>query len=205
VIQSLGTWGDPAVVAEAQRRFGLFLHDHKAIDPDDQEAILSIVGLYADAKTYDQLHTLIKQTKDVAELRRFCVALANVRDPKLAQDAAQLALSKELPPQEISLRMGMIRALRDEHPQLAWSIFTANEKQLLSPSGNLEPLFLSQYVPQTFWNSLPLDQLKAWILAHVPQEMAANVEKGMDGAKFKVDTKQALVPAADAYVKTRKT
>ena len=205
VIESLGTWGDPAVIAEAQRRFALFLHDRKAIAADDQDAILSIVGLYADAKTYDQLHTLIKQTKDVAELRRFCAAIANVRDPKLAQDAAQLALSKELPPQELHLRMGMIRALRDEHPQLAWSIFTANEKQLLAPSGNLEPLFLAQYVPQTFWNSLPLDQLKAWILAHVPQEMAANVEKGMDGAKFKVDTKQALVPAADAYVKTRKT
>ena len=205
VIESLGTWGDPAVIAEAQRRFGLFLHDRKAIAPDDQDAILSIVGLYADAKTYDQLHTLIKQTKDVAELRRFCLAIANVRDPKLARDAAQIALSNELPPQEISLRTAMIRTLRDEHPQLAWSIFTANEKQLMSPRGNLEPLFLAQYVPQTFWNSLPLDQLKAWILAHVPQEMAANVEKGMDGAKFKVDTKQALVPAADAYVKTRKT
>jgi aminopeptidase N len=205
VIESLGTWGDPAVIAEAQRRFGLFVQDRKAIDPDDQDAILSIVGLYADAKTYDQLHTLIKQTKDVAELRRFCIAIAHARDPKLAQDAAQIALSKELPPQEISLRLGMIHTLRDEHPQLAWSIFTANEKQLLSSSGNLEPLFLAQYVPQTFWNSLPLDQLKAWVLANVPKEMAANVEKGMDGAKFKVDTKQALVPAADAYVKTRKT
>ena len=205
VIESLGVWGDPAVVAEAQHRFARFLNDRKAIAPDDQGSIFSIVGLYADAKTYDQLHTLIKQTKDVAELRRLCLAITNVRDPKLAQDAAQLALSKDIPPQETSLRMGMIRSLRDEHPQLAWQIFTANEKVLLQSSGNLEPLMLAQYVPQTFWNSLPLDQLKTWILAHVPKEMAPNVQKGMDGAKFKVDTKQALVPAADAYVKSRKT
>ena len=205
VIGNLGTWGDPAVIAEAQRRFSLFLHDRKAISPDYQEVTLSIVGLYADAKTYDQLHTLIKQTQDVAELRRFCVALANVRDPKLAAVAAQFALSSEIPPQEITLRMHMIQTLRDEHPQLAWTLFAANEQKLLSPFGNLEPLFLAQYVPQTFWNSLPLDQLKSWVVARVPKEMAANVEKGMEGAKFKADTKRELVPAADAYLKTRKS
>jgi aminopeptidase N len=205
VIGNLGTWGDPAVIAAAQRRFSLFLHDRKAISPDYQEVILSIVGLYADAKTYDQLRTLIKQTQDVAELRRFCVALANVRDPKLAAAAAQFALSSEIPPQEITLRMHMIQTLRDEHPQLAWTLFAANEQKLLSPFGNLEPLILAQYVPQTFWNSLPLDQLKSWVVARVPKEMAANVEKGMEGAKFKADTKRELVPAADAYVKTRKS
>jgi len=205
VIQNLGDWGDPAVIAEAQRRFELFLHDHEAIAPDDQEMTLSIVGLNADARTYDQLHTLIKQTKDVAELRRFCIALAHVRDPKLAESVARLALSNEIPPQEVSLRAQMLVTLNDRNPQLAWSTFSANEHQLLSPAGNLEPLFLAQYVPQGFWNSLPLDQLEAWILAHVPKEMAPNVEKGMDGAKFRVDVKRALVPEADAYVKSKKS
>jgi aminopeptidase N len=205
VVSHLGAWGDPAVIAEAQRRFGLFVHDHKAIAPDDQDMTLSIVGRYADVKTYDQLHALIKQTKDVAELRRLCIALAHVGDPKLAEAVAQLALSPELPPQEIQLRAQMLIALGDENPKLAWATFAANEHQLLLPFGNLEPLFLAQYVPQAFWNSQPLDQLKAWVLAHVPKEMAADVEKGMDGARFRVDVKRAVVPAADAYVKTRKS
>jgi aminopeptidase N len=148
---------------------------------------------------------LIKQTRDVAELRRLCIAIARVRDPKLAQDAAQLALSNELPPQEITLRMRMIQSLRGEHPQLAWKVFTANEKQLMSSAGNLEPMYLAQFVPQAFWNSLPLDQLEAWVLAHVPKEMTPDVDKGMAGAKFKLDIKRALVPAADAYLKSRKT
>jgi aminopeptidase N len=204
VIEDLGAWGDPAVIAEAQRRFAVFLHDQKAIAPDDQDMTLSIVGRYADAKTYDQLHTLIKQTKDVAELRRFCIALAHVRDPKLAESVPKVALSSEIPPQEITLRMLMLVTLNDEHPQLAWTTFTANEHQLLSPLGHLEPLVLAQYVPEGFWNALPLDQLKAWVLAHVPGEMAAVVDKGMDGAKFRVAVKRALVPAADAYVGRRR-
>ena len=205
VIKNLGAWGDPAVIAEAQRRFGLFLRDPKAIAADDQDMTLSIVGRYADVKTYDQLHTLIKQTKDVPQLRRFCIALAHVGDPKLADSVAKLALSGEIPAQEIQLRAQMLITLVDENPKLAWTTFAANEHQLLSPFGNLEPLFLAQYVPQAFWNALPLDQLKAWVLAHVPKEMAADVDKGMDGAKFRVDVKRALVPAADAYVKTRKS
>ena len=205
VIESLGTWGEPAVIAEAQQRFGIFLHDRKAIAPDDQEMTLSIVGLYADAATYDQLHGLVKQTHDVAELRRFCVALSNVRDPKLASSAAQFALSGEIPAQETQLRLEMIQTLRDQNPQLAWATFSANEPKLLSSFGNLEPLFVAQYVPRMFWNSLPLEQLQAWILARVPNEMTTEVAKGMDAAKFKADVKRMLVPAADAYVKTRKS
>jgi aminopeptidase N len=205
VIEELGAWGEPAVIVEAQRRFGLFLHDRKAIAPDDQEMTLSIVGSYADAATYDQLHGLIKQTKDLAELRRFYLALCNARDPKLAASAAQLAMSSEIPAQETQLRLLMIRTLRNRNPQLAWTTFSANEPKLLSSYGNLEPLIVAQYVPEMFWNSVPLEQLQAWILARVPKEMAAEVNKGMDGAKFRADVKRVLVPAADAYVKAGKS
>jgi hypothetical protein len=65
---------------------------------------------------------------------------------------------------------------------------------LFSSSGNLEPLFIAQYVPQYFWNSLPLDQLEDWIKAHSPAEMSSNIAKGMEGARFKVAEKHRLVP-----------
>jgi len=203
VIGNLGTWGDQAIIAEARRRFALFLQDHKAIKPDDQLMTLSIVGLYADSKTFNQLHALAKQAHDDAQLRRLCLALASARDAKLAAAAAQIALSDELPPQAKTLRIEMLRTLRDEHPQLAWKTFSTNEQKLMSSYGNLEPLFLAEYVPKAFWNSLPLDQLKAWVAARVPAEMSANVEKGMEAARFKLDEKQMLVPGTDAYMHAR--
>jgi hypothetical protein len=34
----------------------------------------------------------------------------------------------------------------------------------------------------------------------VPSEMSANVERGMETARFRLSEKEALVPAADIYV-----
>jgi aminopeptidase N len=203
VIESLGVWGDADVIAEARRRFAAYAKDPTTIAPDDRSTVLNIVGLNADAATFEQLHTLAKATKDDAEQRRLYVALATVRDPKLGSEAATIALSNELPPQAIQLRLGMIGTLRQEHPQLGWDTFSGHSEMLMSPFGNMAPLFVAEFVPQFFWNSLPPDKMETWIRAHVPAEMNDYVEKGMESARFQYSQKQQLVPAADAYLAAR--
>jgi aminopeptidase N len=200
VLESLGVWGDSDVIAEAQRRFEAFVKDPSTIAPDDQSMILTVVGLHANAATFAQLHTLAKGSRDQAERGRLYIALAGARDPKLAEQVAQIALASELPPQEIQLRQGMIGALRQEHPELGWKTFANNVDTLMSPAGAMAPLFEAEFVPQAFWNSLPPDQMEAWIRARVPAEMNDYIEKGMEGARFQYSQKKALVPAADAYV-----
>jgi aminopeptidase N len=203
VIENLGVWGDADTIAEARRRFASFVKDQSSIAPDDQSMVLNVVGLHADAATFAQLHTLAKAATDDAQQRRLYVALAVVRDPKLAAEAAGIALSPELPPQAIQLRLGMIGTLRQGHPQLGWSTFSGHAEMLMSPFGNMAPLFLAEFVPQIFWNSLPPDKMEAWIRAHVPAEMNDYIEKGMESARFQYSLKQALVPAADAYLADR--
>ena len=202
-LQDLGFWGDPGVIAEAQRRFRAFVHDRAAISADDQSVVLAIVGLYADAPTFEQLHDLARHSKDEAELSRLYLALANVRDPTLAAQAARIALSKDLPPQAADLPVRMIAQLREEHPKLAWDSFSGDQERLLAPMGEMAPLMLAQKTPEFFWNSLPLDQLEAWLKAHLPAGMEANLETGMQAGRFKVSEKAALVPAADAYLAAR--
>jgi len=203
VIENLGVWGDADTIAEARRRFAGFVKDQSTIAPDDQAMVLNVVGLHADAATFEQLHTLAKAAKDDASQRRLYVALATARDPSLAQQAASIALSPELPPQAIQLRLAMIGTLKQEHPQLGWDTFTGHAEMLMSPFGNMAPLFEAEFVPQVFWNSLPPDKMEAWIRAHVPAEMNDYVEKGMEGARFQYSQKQELVPAADAYLAGR--
>jgi len=200
LIGELGAWGDPATLAEARRRFALFLKDPKAIGADDQQVILAIVGKYADAGTFEQLHTRAKQARDDAERLRFYIALATTRDPKLADQVAQIGLGSELPPQDLQTRLGMLATLRDEHPQLTWNIFSQHADALLSPMGALAPMALSENVPQLCWDALPADQLEAWLKSHLPAEMAPNIAKGMEGVHFKVAEKATLVPAADAFI-----
>jgi aminopeptidase N len=200
LIGDLGTWGDQEVVAEARRRFLRFSADRSTLSPDDQLMVLSIVGLYADAATFEQLHTMAKQAKDDAARRRFYLALAGPRDTKLAEQAARIALDPEIPAQATQLRLEMIVGLHNQHPQLAWSTFKGHAEMLMSTFGQLAPLAMAQFIPLYFWDSLPPDELQAWLKAQVPAGMSDSIAKGMEAARFKVSEKQMLVAAADAYL-----
>jgi aminopeptidase N len=198
LIGDLGAWGDQEVIDEARRRFGLFVADHGAIAPDDQPYILSVVARYADAATFEQLHSIARQARDETEQQRYYLALMEVRDPQLAAQAAQIALSPELPPQAARWRLALIVRLAREHGQLAWSTFADNFEMLLAPNPKYAPLITAQNVPAWFWDAVPPDQLEAWVRAHVPAQMSPNVARGMETARFRLSEKQALLPAADA-------
>jgi aminopeptidase N len=203
VIEDLGAWGDPEVIAQARSRFAAFVRNHAAITPNDQPMILDVVARYADAATFEQLHTLAKQSTDDAEKSRIYRALALVRDPKLAAQAANIALSPEIPPQLAMLRLQMFFVMTTEQPKLAWATFSGNIDKLLGPFGALAPLVEAQYVPQIFWDSLTPQQMQAWLEARVPAAMSPQVAKGMEGARFRVAQKAQLVPEADAYLAAR--
>ena len=203
VLEDLGSWGDAQVIAEARRRFAAFVKDHGSIPADNQEFVLAIVARNADAATFEQLHAVAKAAANETELRRYYTALMQVRDPQLAAQSAQIALSPEIPPQANAARLRLVRSLNDESPQLAWSTFTQNVDALMLPQGRYGPLIVAQFSPEMFWNSAPLDQIESWVRAHAPAEMADNVARGMESARFKFDEKTALVQAADDYLKSK--
>jgi len=203
LLGNLAAWGDQEVISEARRRFRAFVADRSTIAPDDQAFMLAIVMRDADAASFEQLHAIAQHAGDEAELERYYSALANVRDPQLAAHVVQIALSPELPPQAAHLRLGLLLGLASEHHELAWAAFTNNADAVLSQYPGMAPLIMAQYIPTAFWDAVPLDQLEAWVRSRVPAEMSANVDRGMESARFMLSEKQALVPAADAYVHSR--
>jgi len=201
LLSDLGAWGDQQVIDEARRRFDRFIKDHASLGPDDQAMVLSIVMRGADAATFEQVHALAKQAGDETELQRYYGALDYVRDPQLAEQVMQIALSSELPPQAAQQRVRLVIGLARNHPQLAWSTFTEHVDTLMAPFPSFAPIIIAQYVPVGFWDSLPPDQLESWVRAHVPAEMSVNVDRGMESVHVKLAEKQALVAAADQYLK----
>jgi aminopeptidase N len=201
VIGDLGAWGDPRVIAEARKRFAAFVADRSSIRPDDQSTILSIVAEHADAATFDQLHAIAKSSKNETEMRRYYGALMLVRDEALAREAVQIALSPEIPQQAAPVRLGFIAAVGEYNPKLSWTTMQQNVSTLFAPFGPMEaPQILAQYIPQGYWRAVPLDDLETWVKAHIPAEMAPNLARGMESARFDVVQKTALDTAADAYV-----
>jgi aminopeptidase N len=202
LLRDLGFWGDPQVQLEAQRRFAAFLTDRKAIAPDDQELVLSLVARGAGSATFDQLHAIARNERDDSARRRYFLALMQVGDAGLAQRAAQIALSPEIPPQDALTRLRLVAALADQHPQLSWAIFTANADQLLSTNPKYAPLITAQQVPEIYWNAVEPARLEAWVRSRVPAEMSVNVERGMETVRAKRAEQALLVRAADTYLAT---
>jgi aminopeptidase N len=201
VIRELGSWRDQGIIDEARKRFAAFLTDRKSISPDDQGMILTIVAQYADAATFESLHAVARTAKDETELRRYYTALVAVRDPQLAQQAAQIALSTEIQPQAEALRLQLIGELAGEHQELSWRVFRENSERLLQPFAMDAPLLVAQSLPDAYWSGVPTAELETWVRAHVPAEMSESVDRGMETARFHLAEKNRLVGAADTYLR----
>jgi len=121
----LGLFGEPAVLAEAQRRFRAFQEHQASLEGAMRLAVLRVTAAHADRATYDALRELARQTAAFLAKRQILEALTFARDPALAQSTLALSLSEELPRQ---LRSLVIRgvASNGQHPDLAWSFLVAN-------------------------------------------------------------------------------
>ena len=203
VLADLGAWGDPSVIADAQRRFTGFVADPRSLSPDDQATVLSIVAINADAPTYAKLVHIAKSAKNDTEMRRYYGAIAKVRDPELAARTAKIALSSAIPPQAATEPYSLILGLAAYNPQFSWQFFKDHVKELTAAFGPVDgPSSIAQYTAQYYWDAVPADKLEAWITAHTLPAFAPMVARGMESARLRASIKASLIPAADAYVAT---
>lgn len=203
LIQDMGLWGDPSSIAEARTRFAAFLQDHSRLSPDDQGPILRVVARNADAATFQVLHALAKTAQDITEIERFYGALMQVENESLAEQAAQIALSSEIPPQAENRRFQLLTLLAQRHQRLAWTLFREHHDTLLRPLQPFGPLIIARQLPQVFWSGIPLVELETWLRKHVPAGMSSNVDQGLQTMRFKLAEKRALVGAAATYLRAR--
>jgi aminopeptidase N len=204
-IERLGAWGDPVVVAEAQRRFIQLAKDiamtgRSSMSLDDQGIVLPIVAANADAATFSQLHSLARSAHDEAQARVYYGALVAVRDPKLQQQALDIIISPELPPQSAGIRSRLVLAAAGYNPEQVWRFYQAHSDELLGATSEFSRALSMSAVPSTFWRGAPLDQLEAYVKAHTPPTAGVYVARGMERARSALALRDRLVPAADAYV-----
>ena len=200
LITDLGEWGDASVLAQAHERYQHFLQDQSSLSPEEQSFVLAAVARDADSATFEQLHALARGARSVPEMQRFYNALVGVRNVGLAEQAAQIIISPEIPPQGTNLRFGLVAHLARAHPALAWNLFTTHTDMFMAAFGHNRPLYLAQLVPQIFWNGVPLEQLEAWVKPQIAPAMLPVLTHGMANARLLLDQKAALVPEADASV-----
>jgi len=200
LLAALGQWGDAATVAEARRRFD-DASVRNAMSPDVQELVLGIVGVNADAATFDRLHALALAAKDPTLAERYRAALMGVRDPALAARALSIAVSPEVPPQLESRRGRMVGWVADWNPTLAWTFYQAHADLLTRRLSMFEKILdLATGLPRTYSDAAPLEQIDAWLKSYLPAAAAPYIARGIDRAHTAVAIKARLNAEMTAVV-----
>jgi aminopeptidase N len=203
LIRSRANLGDPAVLAEARRRFAARHHpeqpDVSALPGDLYSVVLGIVGKNASVDDFNQLKTLAAASKNSTEKRRLLGALASVKDPQLANTVLALILTDLTPKQWAP---DLLNRVADEHTELAYQFYLQHQQAF---DERLDPLRRNGFDASILGagrdaKTAALLQQKAAAASSKPvktayQEAAAGIERWLERVN-------RIPPQVDSFLRT---
>jgi len=191
LIDALGQMDDPAVVAEARRRFASYVAEPARLDAAIRKLVLDTAAVHADQPVWDQLHALARATPSEIERLELYELLAQAENERLVREALELTLSDEPPPTVVPHILQQAAVL---HPRLAFE-FTATHWQKLSAT--VEPDYQIRFAPRLLRNSsdasliAPLD---AFARAHIPPDKRLDVRKTQASLRYRARVRRERLP-----------
>ncbi len=195
-----GDIADPAVVAEARKRFAAFLADRDSLSGDLRDTVLGIVAYHASAADWEKLHALAGSAGNSMEKHDLYLLLGRAKDESLARKALDLALSEEAP---ATLRPGIVDTVASEHPDLAFD-FAAAHTDAFDPL--LEPTSRNQFYVRLAAPShdaaMP-KKLDDFAAAHVPATARGTLVKVKAMIAQSIKLRAETAPKIDAWLKKK--
>lgn len=193
----LGRLGDPAVIAEAGRRFDAFLADPAALDAEQRRSVLGIVARNADAARWEQLHALAKQETSSMVRDQYYALLATARDEALARRALELALTDE---PGATNGAGMIAAVSREHPELAFDFAVAHREQV---DTLVDSTSRARYYPMLGAGSAQpemIDKIRAFAEQHIAPTSRRDAQTAVASIQTRIRLRAQRRPQIDAWL-----
>ena len=197
LILTLGQLDDPAVLAEARKRFAAYVADPASLDAATRRPVLRIVAINADPATWDQLHAMAKSAKTQLEQQEFYVLLGAAQNDALAQRALDLAVSGEPAPTTMP---GIIRRVAVRHPALGFDFAAAHWDQIAKV---LEPTSRGTYMPSLIANASDANliaKLDAFADGHIPESARQDVRKTDATIRYLAKVRSERLPQADQWI-----
>ncbi|KXV69831.1 aminopeptidase [Acetobacter malorum] len=129
VISVLGRFEDPAVVAEAGKRFARWQADPASLKPDLVGVVARIAMTHADEKTYKVMAEKVRTTQATEVKLRLFNALAAATNPALIEKNVALAYSGAIPNGRIAMALARV-ADESENPDLVWQMVKQHEAEI---------------------------------------------------------------------------
>jgi len=202
LIGVLGTFGDDAIVAEAERRFAKFVSDPTSLPTALRETVTGLAGRYADRAIYDSLLALGRRTTSTDERVRYYMAAASARDPALANETLAIALTDELP---TNLVGGLISSVasQGEHRDVAWNFVKANFTALAAKQGPSFQDYFAAGLVGNFSDATHADELAKFAPAQATSGGRIVAARSYERIMTDADFSAQQLPAVNEWVKQR--
>jgi len=200
LISALGRFDDPAVVAEAKRRFLAAPNDPSAMPGDIRSAIQFVALGHADQALFDEALNRVKTLKTQIEKNDLLSDLAGVRDPALARQVLELAISDAVP---VTISPRMVQGVSGNHEALTWQFALDHLGQI---SKGLDSLASASFMPGLLadtHNPVMADTLATYIEKTVPIEDRARANAALASARQGVRFKAEQSAKIDAWLRKR--
>lgn len=186
-IAALSEFDDPAVIAEARRRFADYLARPDSLSPATRRSVLRTVARHADAATWEQLHGLARSAPSALTKDEYYTLLSAAADPALQRRALELAVSGEPPKTQVPTMIGVVS---NYNPDLAFDFYAAHLDQV---NAVLEPDSRNQFGPRlasTARGEAMIAKLRAFADAHIPAGARGDVTKAEAQIRFTVESRR---------------
>lgn len=197
LIDTLGQLGDPAVVAEARRRFDRLGADPRALPASVREPALRTVARHADAATWERLRTMARTSTNALEKEQLYGVIGEVADPALARKTLELALGDEPP---ITLRDRILRTVGANHQRMTWDYLKANKARadaIFAPGSLVTALARIT----AGWTDAALAGEAREMAKAAGGEVPQRLKAGLSAAEYRAKVKAGRLKDIDAWVK----
>ncbi|MTV36633.1 M1 family metallopeptidase [Duganella radicis] len=197
LIGALGKAGDPAVIAEARRRYADAATDPAALPAALRRPVLSVIAASADAATWEQLHASARAEQSSMTRIELYQLLGAARDKALAQRALDLALTDE---PGATLGASIISSVAARHPELAFDFAQAHYAQV---EGKVEAGSRSRYFPALGKYSADpamVGKLQAYASKYLAEDARGDTNTAIAAVEYRIKVRNLRLPQIDAWL-----
>lgn len=201
LLQTLSDLDDPAVVAEARRRFQAFVLSPDSLAAETRVTVLNIVGAHADAATFKVLRDMAANAVDPQEKRQYLEALAGVRDPALARQAMLMTVGQEVPS---SIAIPMMRDVAARHSEAAWRFALDHRAVFDARSDPSQKLSFIPRLLSAASDARLADELHAYAARTYAEGGRREADKVEVGVRFRAKVRVQRLPEVDRWLRNKR-
>lgn len=197
LIDTLSDLGDPAVVAEARRRYAAEATDPQAVPGALRKTIMGVVAQHADGATWDGLHRAAMAEKSPMIKDRLYQLLASADDDALARRALELAMTDE---PGVTNSAAMLAQVAQDHPEMAFDFALAHMAKV---NERIDATSRSRYFPRLASRSADtamVAKLDAYAGANLAADSRRDADTAIAGIKDRIKVRAQRLPAIDAWL-----